>query len=182
MKSIWNVITSISAQNEIKISFQLLAHYEDYCICICLINSFVRGIYILLLYYHLSRVLLPYIAICMSDQNQPKHFYYSLAWFAGEVTVGGGRTVDRSQAGPKGFFALRKPVSFPRRVTHTHTHTHTLVSGSKRELFDFSRFANFFWIISSGRFSSPYELSYSALLFWSVTVLCDYWLNCHAKH
>ena len=75
MKSVRNVITSISAQNEIKNLISIvLAHYEDYCICICLIDSFVRGIYILILYYHLSRLSLPYIATCMSDQNHPKHY------------------------------------------------------------------------------------------------------------
>ena len=56
---------------------------------------------------------------------------YSLAWFSAEVTVGG-RTVDRSQAGPKGFFAfmaqIKASVISP-KGSHTHTLTH---SGSKR--------------------------------------------------
>ena len=52
---------------------------------------------------------------------------YSLAWFSAEVTVGG-KTVDRSQAGPKGFFAFTAQIEasvISPKGSHTHTHTHT---------------------------------------------------------
>ena len=129
----------------------------------------------------------------MSDQNQPKHFYYSLAWFSGEVTVGG-KTVDRSQAGPKGFFAFTaqieasviSPKGSHTHTMYTHTHTHSLTLVAKENYLNWTELN---WIlisqellISSEQFLLVYYLHHtcSLTLLCSVTLLCDSAVLCCA--